>query len=112
MQGVLPNLFGEATENSSTHKKINPSEAGRVQGRRPKDAFGEVEKTMKILIDTKNLLPNTLILGGIGLVIGLLIFPLTAIFFNNLTPLWSSPLLGALFGVLLWAYERVKVLEK
>lgn len=112
MQGVLPNLFGEATENSGSHKKINPSEKSRVQSRRPQDALGEVEKAMRILIDTKNLLPNTLILGGIGLVIGLLIFPLTALFFNNLTPLWSSPLLGALFGIFLWAYERVKVLER
>lgn len=66
---------------------------------------------MKFIVDTDKLAPNILILGGIGLLIGLFTFPLTYFFFGSIMPLWSSPLVGAGIGIVLWALGGVKVLK-
>jgi len=66
---------------------------------------------MKFLVDTKNLLPNILILGAMGLILGAFLFPFTFFLFQSWTPLWSSPLIGAGIGIFLWWVENVRVIK-
>lgn len=66
---------------------------------------------MKFSVDTAKLFPNLLILGGIGLIVGFFTFPITLLFFGSLMPLWSSPLVGASIGLILWGLEGIKVIK-